>query len=292
MELEKREQGFALYLNGANTSSFSRKHDTLVHHTPHRDDPSDVSQPISFSTFEPGQRTRPSRTAGNDFFPPQPRLPYSHFTLLPYFTHLLLGPSLLPLFLLPLLCTLSPPYFVTLLFLTLSPPSPPHTCFSSPIILHVTFQLYNVPCTALEEGFTFYRNHIVQVGSTPPPPPPPPPPSHKKSNIFAHLEQSASVFLWCSLFVSFSDPALAGGEGNTALSEEEVRAKTAPSKRKSWSHKAVDLRVAEGASIHVEAPGQLCNFKFCEVGHFCLCEMFLHPPVSPTEIYVTYVDTC
>lgn len=47
-----------------------------------------------------------------------------------------------------------------------------------------------------------------------------------------------------------------GGDA-TGLNNEETRAKTAPlNKRKSWSHKAVELRVAEGKSIHVEVPGE------------------------------------
>lgn len=34
------------------------------------------------------------------------------------------------------------------------------------------------------------------------------------------------------------------------------RAKSAPSKRKSWVHKSVELRAAEGEPVYVEAPGK------------------------------------
>ena len=35
------------------------------------------------------------------------------------------------------------------------------------------------------------------------------------------------------------------------------RAKTAPSKRKSWIHDSVELRTQDGDPIHVKAPGQI-----------------------------------
>ena len=44
-------------------------------------------------------------------------------------------------------------------------------------------------------------------------------------------------------------------------SDEATRAKTAPSKRKSWSHADVKLRAAKGEPIHVEAPGKRVSFS-------------------------------
>ena len=37
--------------------------------------------------------------------------------------------------------------------------------------------------------------------------------------------------------------------------EDDMRAKTAPLKRKSWSHKRVELKTADGKPIQIEAPG-------------------------------------
>ena len=37
---------------------------------------------------------------------------------------------------------------------------------------------------------------------------------------------------------------------------EESRAKTAPSKRKSWTHDSIELRTEDGNPVHVKAPGQ------------------------------------
>lgn len=47
---------------------------------------------------------------------------------------------------------------------------------------------------------------------------------------------------------------MVSGEGFDA---EESRAKTAPSKRKSWIHDSVELRTEDGDPIHVKAPSQI-----------------------------------
>lgn len=66
LELEKKEQGFALYLNGANLTNRYQPPPTSrsVHRSSQRVDPADMSEPISSSHSDPTVSTRPSKTAG------------------------------------------------------------------------------------------------------------------------------------------------------------------------------------------------------------------------------------
>lgn len=62
-----------------------------------------------------------------------------------------------------------------------------------------------------------------------------------------------SDFIWM-LFAAADSNHIYSGEG---FDDEESRAKTAPSKRKSWIHDSVELRTEDGDPIHVKAPGQM-----------------------------------
>ena len=46
-------------------------------------------------------------------------------------------------------------------------------------------------------------------------------------------------------------------KGDDTIDHVELRARTAPSKRKSWSHKRLELKTAEGRPVCIEAPGIL-----------------------------------
>ena len=63
VELEKREQGFSLYLNGANLSHHHR-HDSQAHHQVTQKVTTDISEPVPSSDPDHTKRVRPSRTAG------------------------------------------------------------------------------------------------------------------------------------------------------------------------------------------------------------------------------------
>ena len=56
------------------------------------------------------------------------------------------------------------------------------------------------------------------------------------------------------LFVAADSNHSVSGEG---FDGEENRAKTAPSKRKSWIHDSIELRTENGVPIHIKAPGQI-----------------------------------
>ena len=43
--------------------------------------------------------------------------------------------------------------------------------------------------------------------------------------------------------------------------QSKARAKTAPTKRKSWHHSKVKIRTDEGQPVHVEAPGENIRWK-------------------------------
>lgn len=60
------------------------------------------------------------------------------------------------------------------------------------------------------------------------------------------------VFMITVLY--FIDPVFTGED--VEFKNEESRAKTAPSKRKSWSHEDIKLRTVEGQPICVEPPGK------------------------------------
>lgn len=62
-----------------------------------------------------------------------------------------------------------------------------------------------------------------------------------------------SDLIWMS-FVAADSNHIYSGDG---FEDEESRAKTAPSKRKSWIHDSVELRTEDGDPIHVKAPGQI-----------------------------------
>ena len=47
-------------------------------------------------------------------------------------------------------------------------------------------------------------------------------------------------------------------------SEDESRAKTAPSKRKYWKHDSIDLKVQEGDPVHIKAPGTCTCVYICQ----------------------------
>ena len=50
------------------------------------------------------------------------------------------------------------------------------------------------------------------------------------------------------------------GSGTESSDDEEARSKSAPSKRKSWSHHRVALKTAEGRPIQIEVPGEINKF--------------------------------
>ena len=74
--------------------------------------------------------------------------------------------------------------------------------------------------------------------------------------------RTAGMFKWTQLKLGLescgtpSDPDSAGGGDDSECNGETSRAKSAPSKRKSWSHSAVRLKTASGEPITVPAPGQ------------------------------------
>lgn len=74
----------------------------------------------------------------------------------------------------------------------------------------------------------------------------------------------------CVYCVTHPDAGLVGNGDGVGSSDEEMRTKSAPSKRKSWSHKRVELKTAEGRPIHVEAPGEyqvkMTDMHKCSVG--------------------------
>lgn len=77
-------------------------------------------------------------------------------------------------------------------------------------------------------------------------------------------------------FCAFGICSPADSNHNTGMEEEANRAKTAPSKRKSWAIDSIELRTEDGDPLHVKAPGNVVDEAFDNCLFRNHINLFLH----------------